>query len=74
MNDLKNVKGTSVVIVLFLFAASFFLGRFAAQIAPVASGAVQTGADGNWGLSFQEEGQPPVGNATFEELAKYNAY
>ena len=31
-------------------------------------------AEGNWGLSFQEEGKPPVANATFEELAKYNAY
>ena len=31
-------------------------------------------AEGNWGLSFQEEGQTPVGNADFEELAKYDAY
>lgn len=36
--------------------------------------AVETAADGNWGLSFQQEGQPPVGNATPEYLAKYNAY
>lgn len=28
----------------------------------------------DWGLSFQTEGQPPVGNASAEELAKYNAY
>ncbi|MCD7841776.1 MAG: polysaccharide deacetylase family protein [Lachnospiraceae bacterium] len=28
----------------------------------------------NWGLSFQEEGQPPVANATKEELAQYDAY
>ena len=28
----------------------------------------------DWGLSFQTEGQPPVGNATAEELANYNAY
>ncbi len=27
----------------------------------------------NWGLSFQTEGQPPVGNATEEELAQSNA-
>jgi len=33
-----------------------------------------TSADGNWGLSFQEEGAPPVGNATADYLAKYNAY
>lgn len=29
---------------------------------------------GNWGLSFRQEGSPPVGNATAEELAKHNAY
>ena len=28
----------------------------------------------NWGLSFQEEGKTPVGNATPEFLKKYNAY
>lgn len=27
----------------------------------------------NWGLSFQEEGKCPIGNATSEELKKYNA-
>ena len=28
----------------------------------------------NWGLSFQEEGKAPVGNASFDELKKYHAY
>lgn len=28
----------------------------------------------NWGLSFQQEGQRPVGNASPEELAKYDGY
>ncbi|MGI6030939.1 MAG: polysaccharide deacetylase family protein [Eubacteriales bacterium] len=28
----------------------------------------------NWGLSFPQEGQPPVGNATAEFLRGYNAY
>ena len=28
----------------------------------------------NWGLSFPNEGQSPVGNATVEELAQYDAY
>lgn len=32
--------------------------------------ALETGA---WGLSFQTEGQPPVGNATAEQLAAYDA-
>ena len=28
----------------------------------------------NWGLSFQEEGKAPAGNATFDELQQYHAY
>ena len=36
--------------------------------------AVPASAEGNWGLSFQEDGRTPVGNATMEELAKYDAY
>lgn len=31
-------------------------------------------AVGNWGLSFPAEGQPPVGNATAEMLARYSAH
>ena len=28
----------------------------------------------NWGLSFQQEGQPPIANASAEQLAGYDAY
>ena len=28
----------------------------------------------SWGLSFQAENEPPIGNASIEELSKYNAY
>jgi len=28
----------------------------------------------NWGLGFGTEGKPPTGNASAEELKKYNAY
>lgn len=31
-------------------------------------------ADGNWGLSFREDGKAPVGNASAEELTKYDAF
>lgn len=41
---------------------------------PSASAEIAASADGNWGLSFQQEGQPPVANATSEELKKYDAY
>ena len=36
--------------------------------------AVETAAEGSWGLSFQQEGSAPQGNAGSEYLAKYNAY
>jgi len=37
-------------------------------------GAVLTAAEiTNWGLSFQEEGKPPVGNATAEYLQQYDS-
>ena len=35
---------------------------------------VETSAEGNWGLSFQEDGKPPVANATAEELKQFDAY
>ena len=38
-------------------------------------GAVEAAASNdNWGLSFQEEGKTPVGNATPEFMKQYNAY
>ena len=37
-------------------------------------GAVPASAEvTNWGLSFQQEGEPPVGNASSQYLAQYNA-
>lgn len=40
------------------------------------AGAVQASAqtNPNWGLSFQKEGETPVGNASSDYLAQYNAY
>ena len=55
--------------------ASENVGNKEAEAAAVSGSTVfRDAAEGNWGLSFQEEGKPPVANATFEELAKYNAY
>ena len=44
------------------------------QLSSPASRHVQTSADGNWGLSFQQEGRPPVANATADYLKQFNAY
>lgn len=38
------------------------------------SAVATAGKADNWGLSFRQEGQPPVGNAGADELKEYNAY
>lgn len=61
--------------ILFLFAAAFMAGHLAAQtVEKFSTETVPTSAEGNWGLSFQTEGQPPTANATFDELKKFDAY
>ena len=59
--------------VLVIFAAAFFAGRMAARTEKML-GTSPASAEGNWGLSFQQEGEKPVGNATYEELAQYGAW
>lgn len=46
----------------------------ASDEAEKASQAVEAAADGNWGLSFQEKGKSPIGNATSEYLKQFDAY
>ncbi len=41
--------------------------------AGIRDNAVMTAADTNWGLSYQKDGDLPVGNASAQELIKYNA-
>lgn len=70
-----------------LFTFSFCFGTLAARaseklLAPKehslsvsdTGNAIPASADGNWGLSFQTEGQTPVGNATSDYLKQYNAW
>ena len=68
-----SLKSFTALCFLFLFAFSIGNG-IAALKQHFFPDTVTTAADGNWGLSFQTEGEPPVGNATIEELAEYNAY
>ena len=67
----------------FILAVSFSAGSIIGSVrthfsfsqttssSPVAS---ILSASENWGLSFQEEGKRPVGNATIQELAEYHAF
>lgn len=66
---------TKRIRILLLFLLAFLFGNLAAYIRTSFSPqTVPTAAEGNWGLSFQQDGEPPVANASFEELKKYNAY
>ncbi len=79
----ESVFSGKAGMILLILAAAYLLGTSAGIAAeklsqdnkadPASAAAVPASAEGNWGLSFQEEGKTPVGNATFEELAKYDA-
>lgn len=72
----KKIKIAGTVL---LFAAMFFVGRSAASfqkegvLLPAMGNHMSQEAE-NWGLGFGAEGTKPTGNATAEELKKYNAY
>lgn len=72
MKNREIIKG--ITGILFLFILAFLAGRFLAQAVDAVSSSSVLPAEGNWGLSFREDGKPPVANASFEELAKYNAF
>lgn len=62
---------------LLLLSFSYFAGsaagflRFSRSVSqPFAA----VSAEGNWGLSFPQEGKPPVANASAEYLSRFNAY
>ena len=71
----SRLKSKNVIRICFLFFAAFFVGTGAAFLHDhFFSAAVPTSSEGNWGLSFQTDGDPPVGNATFDELKKFDAF
>ena len=60
-----------------LYAAAFIWGSTAGILTKHFSSKVSVTsapASSSWGLSFQEEGKAPTGNAGSDELKKYNAY
>ncbi|MCI9582287.1 delta-lactam-biosynthetic de-N-acetylase [Clostridiaceae bacterium] len=77
-----------ILTTALLFAAAFCGGNLSARAVahfpgaqpavpaaiPCGQPAAAASADGNWGLSFQSEGQTPVGNATADYLKQYHAY
>ena len=59
-----------------LLAAAVFLALWGRneEAASAAAPAAIPASVGNWGLSFQTEGQAPTGNASPADLAKYDSY
>lgn len=82
----KKLKFSVGLKLVLLFAAAFLAGRGVGVAVETVSAMKQKSgsvsdavnivreAPGSWGLSFQEEGKPPVADVSAQELAKYNAY
>lgn len=87
---LPKSKYRFIPSLLFIFTFSFFAGTFAAHLrstpphslkrffsifqSPFREEAIETASEGNWGLSFPDEGQPPIGNAAAADLREQDAY
>lgn len=66
-------KGLLKMAGVLTAAAVIVIGSLTA-LETVRDKSVSTTADGNWGLSFQQEGIAPVANASAEYLARYDGY
>ncbi len=67
----KILKQKKLLLWALMFTFAFLAGRTLAwKTAPASA---MLASEDNWGLSFQQEGQAPVGNATSDYLAKYDA-
>ena len=71
----SGITAQKVSIVAVLFLVMYALGALTAKKAEsVGVSALLHEKSENWGLGFGTEGKPPIGNASAEELKKYNAY
>lgn len=67
----------SYLRVPLIFAAALLIGTAAGKKASLEKNMAEAAAlaqSTGWGLSFQEKGKRPIGNATADELANYNAW
>lgn len=76
-SPLHYIKASGLLHFLLLLTGSFILGGTFGLLSRTSSPAKETSVlaeSTGWGLSFQEEGKRPVGNASVDELRQYNAY
>lgn len=75
MNTWGWKKLLSLILVLIAsFAAGSLAGKLTAPDPKAQNTSAILSSDGNWGLSFPEEGKSPVANATAEELKPFDTY
>ncbi len=66
------IKYRRVILITLLLISCYFFGAGLAVLKN-AYGKIEESAE-NWGLGFTSEGRPPQGNASADELKKYDAY
>ena len=69
-----TIKKQTIQLVAVALAAVLLAVAGAALFSSESGESLPVAADGNWGLSFQQEGAPPVANASAEYLRQFDAY
>ena len=72
---MKKIPLVSKILFLCCLFILCYIGGGAVRhlVVQYTSSPISASAEGNWGLSFQEEGCAPIGNASCEELLPYHA-
>lgn len=75
MRSISHVPKLLLLVLLLTAAwgAGIGIHHLTSSRQAASSGSVIRFSEGNWGLSFQQEGSAPVGNASSEELKQYRA-
>ncbi len=74
---MKDIKYNKIILILLLFTCAYVLGGGIAMLVNAYGNEkdiIYEAKESNWGLGFSTEGQPPTGNATADELKKYDSY
>lgn len=75
LTQLRSFRSFRPILLPLFFIGAFLFGHLTGfvieRIFPTAN---ETSSEGNWGLSFQEDGKTPIGNADSNNLKKLNAY
>lgn len=74
-NKIFSTRSMRIFLLFFVSAiVGSATGKIVSHYTQRQSALPSSSQSSNWGLSFQEEGKRPVGNATVEELSQYNAF